>query len=137
MVQTFRPEHDLIELAAAQDAESFFARELPRRRSLGYPPFSHLTLLAFTSPSLAAARSSAVKFAAHWRAVASGSGHLLGPAAAAVPRRAGNHIVHVLLKIRSLKPARAAIISFLDQHMDSLRRIKVSLTIDVDPVDFW
>ena len=137
LVQTFRPDHDLIELAAAQDAESFFARELPRRRALDYPPFSHLILLAFTSPSLDAARSSAAKFGAHWRAVASGLGRLLGPAPAAVPRRAGNHIVHVLLKIRSLKSARAAIVDFLDQHAASLRKSKVSLAIDVDPVDFW
>ena len=137
LVQTFRPAHDLIELAAAQDAESFFARELPRRRALNYPPFSHLILLTFTSPDLPSARASAAKFATHWGAQGSGLGSLLGPAPAAVPRRAGNHNIHILLKIKSLKPARMVIIEFLEQHMPALRKSKVNLTIDVDPVDFW
>jgi primosomal protein N' (replication factor Y) (superfamily II helicase) len=137
LVQTFRPAHDLIELAAAQDALSFFARELPRRRALGYPPFSHLILLAFTSPSLTAARAGAMSFDAHWRASGSSFGRLLGPAPAAVPRRAGNHIVHVLLKIRSMKSTGAVIIQYLDQNAATLRKSKVNLSIDVDPVDFW
>ncbi|MBI5867571.1 MAG: primosomal protein N' [candidate division Zixibacteria bacterium] len=137
LVQTFRPDHELIELAAAQDAASFFARELPRRRALDYPPFCHLILLAFSSPALSSARTAAAKFSEHWRLNAGTAGRLLGPAPAAVPRRAGSHIVNVLLKVRALKPARAAITEFQEQNEVAHQRAKVVLTIDVDPVDFW
>lgn len=137
LVQTFRPDHDLIELAAAQDAAAFFTREIPRRRALDYPPFCHLILLAFAAPVRESARAAAAKFAEHWRANAAVSGRLLGPAPAAVPRRAGSFIEHVLLKIRSLNPARAAINEFQVQNEAAFKRAKVLLTIDVDPVDFW
>ncbi|MEW5873687.1 MAG: primosomal protein N' [Candidatus Zixiibacteriota bacterium] len=141
VVQTFRPEHDLIELAAAQNAELFFSRELPRRASLKYPPFSRLLLLSFSAESPAPAFNAAGEFAATFRqAVSKGRkrmGQLLGPAPAAVPRRGGRHVVHVLIKCDSLKAVRDAIHEFRRARDADLRKAGVALVADVDPVDFW
>jgi len=141
VVQTFRPEHDLIELAAAQNAELFFSRELPRRASLRYPPFSRLLLLSFSAGSPAPAFSAASEFAEAVRQAASKGrrrlGQLLGPAPAAVPRRGGRHVVHVLIKCDSLKAVRETIHEFRLAQEADLRKAGVALVIDVDPVDFW
>ncbi|MBD3298897.1 MAG: primosomal protein N', partial [candidate division Zixibacteria bacterium] len=141
VVQTFRPEHDLIELAAAQDTALFFERELPRRQKLKYPPYSHLILLEFSGDERGTVRQHAIAFAEHWRKatkpMARVPGILLGPSPAAIARRAGEYQYHVLIKSHALKSTRQLVIAFRNTHTDDLRRDQVRLTIDVDPVDFW
>lgn len=48
LIQTYTPEHYSIIAAAAHDYEGFYRSELPVRRALGYPPFSHLARLLIT-----------------------------------------------------------------------------------------
>jgi primosomal protein N' (replication factor Y) (superfamily II helicase) len=141
IVQSFRPEHELIELAAAQDTALFFERELPRRQKLRYPPFSHLILLAFSGEDRGLVRTQAIAFAEHWRrslkALPRAPGILLGPSPAAIARRAGEYQYHVLIKAQSLKATRRMIADFRNASVNALRRGGVRLVIDVDPVDFW
>ena len=51
VVQTYNPQHYSILAAAAQDCDLFYLNEMPIRRTLGYPPFSHLARLLFTHES--------------------------------------------------------------------------------------
>jgi primosomal protein N' (replication factor Y) len=140
IVQTFQPDHELIELAAGQNAELFFQRELPRRQSLDYPPFSHLVLLSFTAGDAAAARRAARDFSEYWsvesRKSAGAPGRLLGPAPAAIPQREGRYSVHVLIKSRATKKVRQIIDSFREAMETQYRRQEISVIIDVDPSDF-
>ena len=138
-VQTFHPDHELIALAASQDSESFYLRELPRRKQLGYPPFTRLVLLAFSSETQSAPMESALAFAAFWKTRLSESrtlGKLLGPSPALIPRRAKRHYVNILIKSTNIRTAARAIDDFRAQNDAFLRRRRVSLTIDVDPIDF-
>ncbi len=48
LVQTYSPGHYSITTAAAHDCEGFYRNEMPVRRALGYPPYSHLARLLFT-----------------------------------------------------------------------------------------
>lgn len=141
IVQTYRPDHELIELAAAQNADLFFKRELPRRKGLLYPPFSHLVLLSFAAADPAKARGAAQNFANFWNDPARGvkitAGRMLGPAPAAVPRRAGRHVFHVLVKAMAVKKIWQLIDSYRVENDPLLRRGGVNLTVDVDPTDFW
>jgi primosomal protein N' (replication factor Y) len=47
ILQTFQPEHYVIQAAALHDYESFYRQELQYRRRLGYPPFGRLVRLEF------------------------------------------------------------------------------------------
>ena len=42
LIQTRQPEHHVLQAALRGDYEAFAASELPKRRSLGYPPHAHL-----------------------------------------------------------------------------------------------
>lgn len=141
IVQTYRPDHDLIELAAAQNADLFFQRELPRRKSLSYPPYSHLVLLSFAAEDPTKARGAAQSFADFWNDpnhdIKNANGCVLGPAPAAVPRRAGRHVFHILVKAMAVKKIWRVIDAFRMDGELRLRRSGVGLTIDVDPTDFW
>ena len=47
ILQTFQPEHYVIQMAAQHDYRGFYRRELEYRRRLGYPPFTRLVRLEF------------------------------------------------------------------------------------------
>lgn len=139
IVQTFHPDHELIELAAAQDAESFYERELPRRQRLGYPPYTRLLLLAFSSENPRAPMESALAFAGYWKTRQADNrqlGKLLGPAPALIPRRARRHYVNALIKTANIRAAAGAVEEYRAQNETLLARRRVALTIDVDPLDF-
>ena len=53
LVQTRLPEHYALRAAARGDYPSFAAAELPRLRSLGYPPFAHLASVTLEGPEKA------------------------------------------------------------------------------------
>ncbi|HEX9107024.1 MAG TPA: helicase-related protein, partial [Longimicrobiales bacterium] len=47
ILQTFQPEHYVIQAAARQDFDAFYEQEIAYRRRLGYPPFTHLVRLEY------------------------------------------------------------------------------------------
>ena len=53
LLQTRLPEHYALQAALRGDYPAFAAAELPRLRSLGYPPFAHLASLTFEGPEAA------------------------------------------------------------------------------------
>lgn len=48
VIQTYNPEHPVIQLSAAQDYKRFFTNELALRRALIFPPFCDIALLTLT-----------------------------------------------------------------------------------------
>lgn len=63
ILQTFQPEHYVIQAAAAHDVDRFYVRELETRRNLGYPPFARLVRLEFRAREAARAESEARRLA--------------------------------------------------------------------------
>ena len=49
-IQTYNPGHYSITLAQNADYTAFYEHELALRRTMGYPPFSHVFMLLFTGP---------------------------------------------------------------------------------------
>lgn len=47
ILQTYQPEHYVIQSAAGHDFQSFYQQELEKRRQIGYPPFNQLVRLEF------------------------------------------------------------------------------------------
>jgi primosomal protein N' (replication factor Y) (superfamily II helicase) len=59
ILQTFAPEHYVIQSAAKHDVDGFHQLELEYRRQLGYPPFGRVTRLEFRHRDTAKAESEA------------------------------------------------------------------------------
>lgn len=51
ILQTFQPDHPIIQAAAQHDVDRFYQTELERRKRLNYPPFSRLVKLVYRSHS--------------------------------------------------------------------------------------
>ena len=73
VIQTYKPEDEIIAAAASQDYRAFFEMEFSRRRTGLYPPFTILARLLVESPSDAAAQRTAM--ALHTRCQALLVGH--------------------------------------------------------------
>jgi primosomal protein N' (replication factor Y) len=135
LVQTSYPEHPLLKCLITEGYEGFAALALEERRAAGWPPFSHLALLRADSPL----RAEAFGFLHAAETVADGAARrgirILGPASAALARRAGRHRAQLLVE----SPARGALQSFLADWVAELAKLKVPRqlrwSLDVDPAE--
>jgi primosomal protein N' (replication factor Y) (superfamily II helicase) len=84
VLQTFQPEHYVIQAAVGHDYAAFYDRELEYRRQLGYPPFSRLVRMEFqhtdASKAEAEVRAMAAKLAGWIDAGDRRETTLIGPA---------------------------------------------------------
>ncbi|ERN42517.1 primosomal protein N' [Rubidibacter lacunae KORDI 51-2] len=131
IVQTYVPEHPVVQAVRDRAYKRFALAELEQRKALRYPPFGQLVLLQLSGVEVAAVAKAAATVAAECDRVNIFNGYeVLGPAPAAVERIARRYRWQVLLKVRDrqalpdLQPLRACCPT------------DVSLTIDVDPLDF-
>ncbi|MGF1496576.1 MAG: primosomal protein N' [Elainellaceae cyanobacterium] len=137
IIQTYSPEHPVIEAVQAQDDVGFLAAELAQRRALHYPPFSQIILLRLSSPDAAAVRRTAEALAASIQTTLQANNlacELLGPAPAAVLRVARRYRWHLLLKC----PAGSAQAIAAQLELAQLRSrcpAAVRLTLDIDPLN--
>ncbi len=135
MIQTSYPEHPLLRCLITGGYEGFAALALDERRAAGWPPFSHLALLRADSP----ARAEAFGFLHAAETIAPVSRgrrvRMLGPAPAAMARRAGRHRAQLLLESAS----RGALQAFLAEWVDELAKLKpprqLRWSLDVDPAE--
>jgi primosomal protein N' (replication factor Y) len=119
IVQTYTPDHYALRAAAALDVEAFAAAELPRRRMLGYPPYSLLARIGVSDRDRerAEARAAAIRVAVSVDGV-----DVHGPLPAYLPRRSGRWFMQVVIRAPDAATRAAA-----------LERVPPGTAIDVDP----
>ena len=129
IIQTYTPEHQVIEAVQKHDYQSFTNTELEQRQALNYPPYGRLILLRLSSPEEIQVQNTALKVAT---ALKSGDGFdVLGPAPASVLRVANRFRWQILIKF-----APDALPLLPDwEEIRQLCPQTVSLTIDVDPLN--
>jgi len=136
VVQTFRPEHPSVAAAARHDYAGFMARELDRRRALGYPPFARLVNLRLDGPDGAAVERAAREVAARVRRLARelglGEESVVGPAPPPLERVRGRWRWQILLRAAQVRALRA-LARAARGALPGAPRAPVRLVIDVDP----
>ncbi|MBD2436872.1 primosomal protein N' [Nostoc sp. FACHB-110] len=129
IVQTYTPEHPVIEAVRTHDYQSFCQTELEQRQALDYPPYGRLILLRLSSLDPIQVQNTAQIIATH---LSSNEGwEILGPAPAGVMRVANRYRWQILLKFHPEDLPQLP-------HWEDIRALccdNVSLTIDVDPVN--
>jgi primosomal protein N' (replication factor Y) (superfamily II helicase) len=131
ILQTYSPQHPVIEAVRKHEYEPFVEAELQQRRSLNYPPYGQLVLLRLSSPDATAVRQTAEKLALHLHPLCDRTGcELLGPAPAAIPRIARRYRWQILVKC----PPGANLDRLALMELRSHCPTQVSLTLDIDPL---
>jgi primosomal protein N' (replication factor Y) (superfamily II helicase) len=130
IIQTYTPEHAVIQAVQAYDFDNFMQCELKHRAALCYPPMGQMALIHLSSADAIAVETTADKLADYLQAQNS-DWEVLGPAPASVTRVQNRYRWQVLLKFKNSD------ISQLP-HLETLRAWvaskSVRIAIDVDPL---
>ena len=113
VLQTYQPEHYVIQAAAEHDYAGFAARESEYRRELGYPPYRRLARIVFSYTNPERAREQAEFAAGRLRQILrerqlSGTA-IIGPAPCFYARVDRNYRWHLLLRGPDPRAALAAL----------------------------
>ena len=162
LVQTFYPEHYAIRLAAGQNYEGFFAKEMRFRRMMRYPPVSALARIVAQNSKLEKAVEAARQVEGYLKRALpgdrdQGSGAeeeaapgsappsepvsrlgpfrfaVLGPGPAPLARIQGRHRIQFLIKAAS-RTELNRLLGGLALHLEAERIPPPSVLIDMDPV---
>ena len=149
LIQTEFPDHPLLRSLLAEGYEGFSRAALTERSQASWPPFSRLAAVRDSAKTAEAAlaflmeaRKAAEELRAE-RASETGNrapGHvvrLLGPAPAAMAKRAGRYHAQLLLESAD----RASLHRFLDAWLPALESLqsgrRVRWALDVDPIELF
>lgn len=140
LIQTEYPDHPLLVSLLNEGYDGFAQAALAERSAAGWPPFAHVAVLRASAVELAPA----VEFLRTARALAAPARQssardlkLLGPAPAAMAKRAGRHHAQLLLEARE----RAPLHRLLSQWLPRVETIKtprdLRWSLDVDPLELF
>jgi primosomal protein N' (replication factor Y) len=128
-LQTFRPDHYVVQAVVRGDREGFLERELRFRELFGYPPTSYLARVLSENPNKNRAAALVGEVAEKLQPFAAERGiRLQGPAPAPMERLRGRWRFQLLVLSSSRRELRAALESVL------AGRDRKSLQVDVDPL---
>ncbi len=131
VLQTHRPDNEVIRLAAEGRVEEFYAREIETRRQLCFPPFSRLVRLVFRGADGGAVLRAARAFVESLPAGVDDCAEVLGPAECPLAVIAGNHRCHVIFRATAFQ-ALHALLREAVQAFPLPRAIWME--VDIDPV---
>jgi len=131
VVQAFDAGHPVLRLAADQDYEAFYDREIHYRRALRYPPLSALVQILIQEKDPALARRWAREVADAVRSAEPRRILLAGPGPAPIERIKGRYRQQILVRAAG----RRRLVETVDQALRAVegKVPRKALTVDVDP----
>ncbi len=138
VMQTYNPDHFIIEAARKQDFLDFFHNETPFRKALMYPPFSRMIQLKLSGKTAEAVSARAEALARVIRDLANGEKdardtvQILGPAEAPITRISSQYRWQILIKGPSAAVLGRIVRTALE-HPDAALTSGIRLAVDVDP----
>ncbi|MGH2416314.1 MAG: replication restart helicase PriA, partial [Microcystaceae cyanobacterium] len=130
IIQTYSPEHPVIQAVKQHDYHRFIAAELAQREALNYPPYGRLILIRLSGVEGVEVQHCAETIADACANLVGSNCEILGPAPATIMRVARRFRWHILLKFASDVGEDLPVFS----ELRSLCSQSVSMTIDVDPL---
>ncbi|CAD5936655.1 Primosomal protein N' [Planktothrix tepida] len=128
ILQTYTPEHPVIQAVQRHDYKSFVATELQQRQELNYPPYGRLILLRLSSFNQQDVEETAQKLAEFLLENNLNSDfELLGPAPAPILRVANRYRWQILIKTSQES-------SIILPKFSEFNSSSVYITIDIDPL---
>ncbi|UQS82907.1 primosomal protein N' [Bombilactobacillus folatiphilus] len=100
VIQTYNPDHYSIQLAAQQDYEQFYRREMNFRHQAQYPPYFYLIKLSVSHKLQAQAFKMAYNIAKQLRPLLLAREQLLGPTQPAIGRVKQRYYYQIVIKYR-------------------------------------
>ena len=138
IMQTYNPEHFIIEASRKQDFLEFFHNEVPFRKALMYPPFSRMIQLKMSGNDFAKVKSYATSVAGVLNALLDTPAYqkapvqILGPIEASIQKISARFRWQILVKSPSSALINRLIKAMMD-HPGATPKSGIRLIVDVDP----
>lgn len=132
LIQTYQPDHPVMQALVSGDAERFYAREVAERRQAGLPPFGRLAsviISAGTKPE-AEGHARGLRRSAPY----AGDVDVLGPAEAPMALVAGRYRFRLLIHASRKADIQSYIRTLLEKAPKPRGSVRVQ--VDVDPQSF-
>ena len=136
VIQTYTPDNDVIQCAARQDYDGFYAQEIEFRRLRNHPPFSDLTLITASGLEEGAVLRCCVRLRRELERALAGRGvpwQLLGPAPASVAKVNNRYRYRLTLTGRSDRALRSLLAQLVRAAQKDRENRGVSIYIDGNP----
>jgi primosomal protein N' (replication factor Y) (superfamily II helicase) len=135
LVQTEYPEHPLLVSLLKEGYDGFARTALAERAAAGWPPFAHVAVLRASAVEL----PPVIEFLRAARKLARPTPELklLGPAPAAMAKRAGRHHAQVLLEARERAPLHRLLNDWLPRVAEIKPPRDLRWSLDIDPLDLF
>ena len=131
ILQTYSPEHPVIQAVKTHNYQDFSTAELKQRAELNYPPYGNLILIKLSSIDEREVQQAAETLADILIDRLSSEYEILGPAPANIMRVARRYRWQILLKFPPAAKHNLPDLNLLRSHLPKT----VSMTIDVDPIN--
>ncbi len=135
LIQTEYPDHPLLKSLLSDGYDGFARTALAEREAASWPPFAHVAAIRASAPELPAA----VEFLNEARKVAGRPQgvKILGPAPAAMAKRAGRYHAQLLIEGADRGPLHRALAAWLPR-IESLKPARsLRWSLDVDPLELF
>lgn len=134
VIQTFNPDHPIINMAARQDYYSFYEYELNMRRLLNYPPYTHLLRIVLSGEvesEVQSASNSLVEFIEDIVDAIEDEIFIIGPAACPISKVRNRFRYQVIVKYPNLDLLRSVATHIMAR--ETYRNVKID--VDFDPIN--
>ena len=137
ILQTHMPDHYVLQLAAAQDYDSFYEQEIAMRRALLFPPVCDLCVIGFSGVFEEKVQAAASRFTEIIAEVLRETGlrmplRVLGPVAASYGRLNGKYRMRVLMKCKNTEETRKFIRMLLERAYADRQFSGISVYADMN-----
>lgn len=134
-VQTYNPEHYVIQLSKEQNYEQFYLHEM-RMRHLGkYSPYFYTTSITVTHTHEATALKTAYDVKQIIQQYMGSAVHILGPSTYSIARMQNKYYFQIILKYKNQQFIDKALQEVM-QFGQTLAKKNIYLSIDVEPLHF-
>ena len=137
LLQTFVPDHFVLNLAAQQNYDEFYEQEIELRKALIYPPFCDICVIGFSAPLESKTVEASNWFAAELAAYIAANQiklplRALGPAPCTLGMINRKYRYHLILKCRNTHEFRDVIKNVLIKYYKQQPFRQVSIYVDIN-----
>lgn len=130
IIQTYNPNHYAVTMAARQDYELFYRKEMEMRKLQSYPPYTFLASLTVSSKNEDLTIDTVYRIIDKLHDELKEEAMILGPTTPYIPYEKNNHIRTIMIKYKKPEIIRESLKKLL---RSSLNKNGINLTINIDP----
>ena len=130
IIQTYSPSHYAITMAARQDYDIFYQREMQARKVQGYPPYMYLASVTLSSKNEDTVIEIAYQLIDKLNFMLKDNAIILGPTTPYVPYQNNSYVRMLLIKYKNFDLVRDSLKKILDSNSG---KSNISISINIDP----